>query len=259
MRVPITALVIFTTACAARPAVCPPNLVTREQWGSKPRPIPDSRRQTPRWITIHHAGELWKKGQDPVEFVRQMQVWGQNRPKTEKPPRDIYWPDLPYHYLIAPDGRVFEGRPVEYEPESNTKYPLNGNIGIEMMGDFNEQRPSPAQLESVVQVTAWLMQKYRIPMRRVRTHKDVAPHQTDCPGMDLYRYIESGEFKRWIAQALDGRRPEIDPGPPLSGYFRHVINGSYDEWIRINAAPGQSRPPLGPGIKTGPTEPIPTN
>lgn len=259
MRGMLIALVVLTTACAAPPAVRPPNLVTREQWGSKPQPIPDSRRQTPRWITIHHAGELWKKSQDPVEFVRKMQIWGQNRPKTQRPPFDTYWPDLPYHYLIAPDGRVFEGRPVEYEPESNTNYSLKGNIGVEMMGDFNEQRPSPAQLESVVQLTAWLMRKYGIPMRRVRTHRDAAPHQTDCPGMDFYRYVESGQFKRWVAQALDGRRPEIEPGEPLRSFYRHVINGPFDEWVRIKPAPGQAPPSLGPDIKTGPTDPIPTD
>src|SRR5207249_10377189 len=69
------------------------------------------------------------------------------RPEVEKPPRNTYWPDLPYHFLIAPDGRIFEGRPVEYEPESNTDYSLAGNVGVELMGDFNRQRPSKARSE----------------------------------------------------------------------------------------------------------------
>jgi len=194
-----------------------PAIVSREEWGSKAHPIGDDRRQVPAWITVHHAGEVWKAEDDPVMFVRRMQEWGQNRPKLEKPPRDTYWPDLPYHFLIAPDGRIFEGRPIEYEPESNTKYPLNGNIGVEMMGDFNVQRPTPAQLDSCVKIIAWLSTQYNIDMEHIRTHRDAAPGQTDCPGKDFYRYLEDGQFKSWVKKVLSGENPNIEQGPPLEG------------------------------------------
>lgn len=197
--------------------VSAPPIVTGAQWGSKPRPIPDSRKQVPVWITIHHAGEIWKAGQDPAQFVRNMQIFGQNRPFKEKPPRNTYWPDLPYHFLIAPDGRIFEGRPIQYEPESNTKYPLKGNICVEMMGDFNVQRPSVAQLRSCVHLTAWLRDKYHIDNAHVRTHEDAAPGQTDCPGKDFYRYFLDGQFKRWVNASMDGHSPEVIPGPALKG------------------------------------------
>src|SRR3954465_2266293 len=97
-----------------RPVPKPDKFVTREDWGSKPDPIPANRKHTPKWITIHHAGVLWTNSQDPADFVRNMQSWGKRRPEGEKPPRNPYWPALPYHFLIAPDGRIFEGRPVEY-------------------------------------------------------------------------------------------------------------------------------------------------
>lgn len=151
----------------------------------------------------------------PEQFIRDMQAWGKKRPEIEKPPRDTYWPDLPYHFLIAPDGRIFEGRPVEYEPESNTKYPLAGHIGVEMMGDFNRQRPSQAQLESVVRLTAWLMQQHKIDFDRVRTHRVVAPGQTECPGRDFYRYMLDGKFRKWTQTVLDSEDLKLDPGPPL--------------------------------------------
>jgi hypothetical protein len=194
----------------------PANLVPRNQWGSKPDPIPDSRKHTPKWITIHHAGVLWTNSQDPAQFVRNMQSWGKRRPEVEKPPRNTYWPDLPYHFLIAPDGRIFEGRPVEYEPESNTSYSLAGNLGVELMGDFNKQRPSKAQIESCVWLTAWLMQEHHIDADHVRTHRDAAPGQTNCPGRDFYRYLLDGQFKKWVKAVQDGVDPKIDPGPPLS-------------------------------------------
>jgi len=199
------------------PVAKPANIVTRENWGSKPDPIPDSRRHRPKWITIHHAGVLWTNSQDPAQFVRNMQSWGKKRPQLEKPPMDTFWPDLPYHYLIAPDGSIFEGRPLEYEPESNTKYSLAGNINVEMMGDFNRQRPSPAQLESLVRITAWLMQELKIDAERVRTHRDAAPGQTECPGRDFYRYMTDGQFMGWVETVRGGDKLRIDPGPPLTG------------------------------------------
>jgi hypothetical protein len=209
-------LSVLTLNCTCEAKLVKPPTVTREEWGSKPQPIPESRKQVPVWITIHHAGELWKQGADPAEFVRRMQIWGQNRPKLEKPPRDTYWPDLPYHFMIAPDGRIFEGRPVEYEPETNTKYSVNGNIGVEMMGDFEKQRPSIEQLQACVAITAWLCKTYKIKPDHVRTHMDAAPDQTDCPGKDFYRYIKDGQFKKWVTDTLKGKKPRIEPGPPLA-------------------------------------------
>jgi hypothetical protein len=209
-------LVSQAVAQSPAPSVAKPDkVVTRDQWGSKPDPIPATRKHTPKWITIHHAGVLWTNTKDPAQFVRDMQSWGKRRPEVEKPPRNTYWPDLPYHFLIAPDGRIFEGRPVEYEPESNTDYSLAGNLGIEMMGNFNKQRPSKAQLESCVRLTAWLMQQHNIEADHVRTHRDAAPGQTNCPGRDFYRYMLDGQFKKWVKAVVDGVDPKIEPGPPL--------------------------------------------
>src|SRR5206468_3804080 len=140
---------------------------------------------------------------------------GQNRPKLESPPRNTYWPDLPYHFLVAPDGRIFEGRSVDYEPETNTHYSVNGNIGIELMGDFEKQRPSREQIAACVALTAWLCQQYKIDLDHVRGHMDAATGQTDCPGKDFYRYFQDGQLKLWLTMALKGVQPGIDPGPAL--------------------------------------------
>jgi len=224
------ALALFSlsvfNAAQADTVIAKPPVVTRAEWGSKAQQIPQDRKQVPEWVTIHHAGELWHKNEDPAEFVRKMQVWGQNRPKLEKPPRDTYWPDLPYHFLIAPDGRIFEGRPVEYEPESNTKYPLRGNIGIEMMGDFNVQRPTVEQIKACVKLTAWLCDQHKIDLNHVRTHQDAAPNQTDCPGKDFYRYIKGGEFRIWLKETQQGKEPDIKEGAPLpDGPTKSILEG----------------------------------
>lgn len=216
-------LVLAGFLCAAAFAGSPaettkvekPAIVTQKEWGSTPQPLPDARKHVAKFITIHHAGVDWKAGRDPKDFVKSMQLWGQ---------RDKNWPDLPYHFMIAPDGRIFEARSTEYEPESNTKYDLQGHIGVELMGNFQTQRPSKAQIESCVKLVAWLCQEKKIDPGQIGGHRDRAKNQTTCPGKDFYRYLQNGQFVGWVKQTLAGKMPDIDPGPPLAGGPTVVID-----------------------------------
>ncbi len=191
----------------ARPAVVDkPLIVAAADWGSKAQPIPDARAHTPKFITIHHAGTLWTGKTTPEVFVRNMQAWGQREKK---------WPDLPYHFLIAPDGTIYEGRSLRYEPESNTQYALQGHVGVELMGNFEQQRMSPEQLDSLVRLVAWLGHTLDIPTSDIAGHNDRVNGQTVCPGRDLYRYIEDGSIQKWAAALREGHRPEIVYRDPL--------------------------------------------
>ena len=214
---------------ASSPAAKPP-IVSSRQWGSAPDETALKRtpKQIPAWITIHHSGTLWKAGKDPADFLRKLQAWGKSPLAPKDEVRKAPFPDVPYHFMIAPDGRIFEGRPVMYEPQSNTPYAVNGNLGIELMGDFERQRPSPAQLRSLVALTAWLAQRHGIGLDHVRGHTDAlqgaaecagsaAPEcATDCPGKDLYRYFKDGQLKLWLEEAARGETPRIAPGPALA-------------------------------------------
>lgn len=209
LRLSVSLLCLLCLLCTAAGArVTKPTTITAADWGSKPQPIPDDRRHAPKFVTIHHAGVVWKGDRTPVQFIRNMQAWGQ---------KEKNWPDLPYHFLIAPNGDIYEGRPLQYEPESNTKYPLAGNIGVEMMGHFGEQRPSEQQIQSCARLTAWLCQEFMIlPTREtVRGHKDAAPGQTSCPGEDFQRYLDDGQFLKWVKGLMAGKDVTITPGPPL--------------------------------------------
>ena len=214
---------------ATRPVERPANIVPREAWGSDPQPIPESRKHTPKYVTIHHAGVDYKPGTDPAKFVKNMQGWGQ---------RDKKWPDLPYHFLIAPDGRIFEARDMAYEPDTNTKYELQGHIGVEMMGNFQTQRVSPQQLESIVHLVAWICQEKNIDPEQIAGHNDVAPKQTTCPGTDFYRYLESGVFREWVRRKMRGEDPRIDPGPPLPGGPTVVVGAATQPATKPAAAAG---------------------
>ncbi len=214
-------LQIVSTNCAsARPTSAPaktvakPAIVTAKEWGSKPQPIPADRKHTPRFITIHHAGVLWKGVRPPVEMVRNMQSWGQ---------KEKNWPDLPYHFMIGPDGTIFEGRALEYEPESNTKYPLQGHVGVELIGNFEEQRMSPQQLESLVRLVAHLCDTLQIAPTEIAGHRDRAVNQTTCPGKDLYRYITDGQIQSWVGEILAERTVRVTPREALAGGPTEIV------------------------------------
>jgi hypothetical protein len=173
----------------------PLGIITREQWGSHPQELPAKMRQTPQKIVLHHSGVLWKEGDDAFKKIRALQSWGQ---------REKHWPDLPYHFMIDPCGRIFEGRDIYYRPESNTQYDLSGVVNVELWGNFDEQPVSAAALQSTVELLAWLRDRYDL--RQVSTHRLQAPGQTTCPGQDLMRYFDSGELQRRV----DERHPQTD-------------------------------------------------
>ena len=180
-----------------RPAL---TIVTRAEWGSKPQPIDESRRHVPKLITIHHEGVLWKVGTDNAAKLRNVQSWGQ---------REKNWPDLPYHYIIAPDGIIYEGRDWNYQPESNTNYSLEGVLNIELLGNFEAQRVETTQLESLVALIAKLCTDLKLDPATIRGHNDAAPGQTACPGRDFHRYIANGSIRKWVEESLAGKTPEI--------------------------------------------------
>lgn len=167
--------------------VMPSPFVRAEAWGSNPAPMTKRMLQTPDRIVIHHAGVVWKDGTDPYAKVRALQTWGK---------REKGWPDVPYHFLIAPDGRIFEGRKTSYRPESNTSYDLGGVLNVELFGDFEVQKVSEPQKEALRNLLVYLCRTYNISADKVSTHRLQAPGQTTCPGEDLMEYYSHALMPR---------------------------------------------------------------
>jgi hypothetical protein len=145
-------------------------------------------------ITLHHEGSArpLRPEDDPVAGLRALQSWGE---------RDRNWWDVPYHYLIDLDGHVYEGRDWHYMGETNTTYDPSGHLLISILGNYNLQEPTEAQLNAIADVMAWAVRKFDVPLDSIRGHYQYA--QTDCPGKNLRKYLEDGTFRRMVAQRLD--------------------------------------------------------
>lgn len=116
--------------------------------------------------------------------------------------KDRNWTDIPYHFLIAPDGTVYEGRDVYTVGETNTEYDPTGHLLINVLGNFEVQEVNKMQLNSLTSLIAYCCKKYNLPIQTIASHKDYST-QTSCPGKNLYRYLENGYIKITAQKLLD--------------------------------------------------------
>ena len=126
--------------------------------------------------------------------------------------REKGWDELGYHFVIGngtdtSDGQIEVGsRWPKQKWGAHAKTPDNRfnktGIGICLVGNFDTQRPTRAELQSVSRLVAYLMKTYHIPADHVIGHSDTKA--TDCPGHNLH----VAEVRRMAVQLATG----IDPG-----------------------------------------------
>lgn len=186
----------FFSGCSASEQFSSQNfengIVTAQQWGGTEAVDSLAKKHTIKHITLHHQGEPFPLGKDPVQYLRNLQTWSR---------RDKHWIDIPYHYIIDLDGKVYEGRDIKYAGDTNTEYDPTGHALIEVVGNFEEVEPNQNQLDAVVKTMTWLAIKYNVPADSIRGHKDYSSI-TVCPGKNLYRYLENGYFRERVKKNL---------------------------------------------------------
>jgi hypothetical protein len=153
-------------------------------------------------VTLHHTGsaEPLRPADDPVAKLRGLQAWGA---------AERNWWDVPYHYLLDLDGRIFEGRDWHFMGETNTTYDPGGHFLISTIGNYERQEPSPAQLAAIADLMAWALKKFDLPLDRIGGHYNYA--DTGCPGKNLRKYLEDGTLRRMVQARLTGE-PRPQPG-----------------------------------------------
>ena len=186
----LLALLLALAGCASTSPA--PGIVGVADWGGSTAASSAPPQQITR-ITLHHQGEVWKEGTDIEAYLRRLQQWS----RLTKG-----WADIPYHYVVGPDGRIYAARPLAQPGDTNTEYDPRGHALVMLVGNFEEQQPTPAQLNAAVELTAWLAREHHLGVDAIASHKDYSG-QTVCPGKNLYAYLESGWFKAEVGKRLD--------------------------------------------------------
>ncbi len=141
-------------------------------------------------ITIHHGGVEFTADKDPIESIRNLQKWS----RAEK-----NWIDIPYHFMIDLNGKIYETRPINYPGDTNTEYNPTGHALIEVMGNYEVQEFSEAQLNSLVNLSAFLSEEFGVPVSEIKTHKDYSA-VTVCPGKNIYKHFKDGSILKMISE-----------------------------------------------------------
>jgi N-acetyl-anhydromuramyl-L-alanine amidase AmpD len=143
-------------------------------------------------MIIHHSATIPETGKVPTD-PRQVDQYHAARGMSITCFGRVY--HVAYHFLIEPDGRVVQGRPERCAGAHARGY--NSYLGISLVGDFSSadnpdgsrgpERPSAAQMGSLIELCRRLQTQYNIPLQRVLRHSDVSP--TRCPG-DRFPFAE---------------------------------------------------------------------
>lgn len=161
--------------------------------------------QTPTRVTVHHTqGKRPMTEAETAEVVRGIQY--DHMYLRTKAGKQENFSDIGYHFLIAGDGRVVEGRPAEYVG-AHARGANTDNIGISVMGDFNVIKPNEAQIVSLTRLVTYLSLKYK---KDPSQKGFLEPHQhytqTDCPGKNMMAILEA------LRQKIDDDHDRIANG-----------------------------------------------
>ena len=135
------------------------------------------------------------------------------------------WDGLGYHFVInngvyrkgygRPDGMVEVGYRWTNqqtgshcrERHDSSNYWNKHSIGICLIGNFNNTKPTEKQWRSLVRLVSFLQERYNIPTNRIKGHRDIKP--TDCPGRRFsFRqlYARLRRYKDTSGSAVASRR-----------------------------------------------------
>ena len=199
----------------------------RSSWGSDLAPKGPLAAEDVRFLIVHHSAS--NNGHGPGDVPSILRSWYD----LHTGPRG--WNDVAYNFVIDSAGGIWEGRQGSIDgPVAGDA--SGGNQGFTQLacviGDTNTAQPSAAARASLVQLLAWLSERYgvstapgaevtftsrgsnRWPAGQTVTTATIAGHrdmsQTSCPGESLYAYVV-GSLRADVEAARGGSAPAQPP------------------------------------------------
>jgi hypothetical protein len=193
---------LATIVACHNPPGAPPMLqgtrfVPRAAWGAHAPVLPMSE-HVPKRLTIHHTATI----QNPARTIEQkmagLQAFSQRDDSLASGKKKPAWADVPYHYYVAVDGAVAEGREWRYAGDTNTEYNPVGHLLVVVEGNFETDTLTSAQHRTLDALIPTLARHFGIAGSMLAAHRDFA--NTQCPGRNLY-----AEIPRLRAMITEGR------------------------------------------------------
>lgn len=172
------------TRAKAEPAL-QDGVIPRARWAKSGPDMGDINPMLPiKSLTIHHEG--WEPFvtsdfDDTAYRIEHVRIAHRNA-------KGGGYADIGYHFVVDREGRVWEGRSLKFQG-AHVKNHNEGNIGIMCLGNFEEQNPTEKQLAGLSRQVRTIMARYKIPIKRVHTHREWPDAQTLCPGRSLQAWV----------------------------------------------------------------------
>jgi hypothetical protein len=167
-------------------------VVPQSAWGGTPPDGSRGRLHRITRITLHHGGTPFTRDRDVAQHLRNLQAWSR---------RDRMWIDIPYHFVIDLEGRVYEARDLKFAGDTNTEYDPAGHALIVVLGDYEESEPTGAQLHALADTMAMLAWRFGLGVEAIGAHRDFST-RTACPGKNLYRVLQDGSLAAAVKARL---------------------------------------------------------
>ena len=134
--------------------------------------------------------------------MRNLQSFSQSHSALTYGQQRLAWTDVPYHFYVDVSGRIAEGRDVRFVGDTNTNYNPAGYIQIVVEGDFEKEKPTPEQLDSLRDLLVWLILDWNLDESKISVHKQHAA--TLCPGRDFIEVLP-----KLLADATERRQSAV--------------------------------------------------
>jgi N-acetyl-anhydromuramyl-L-alanine amidase AmpD len=167
--------------------------------------------QTPKFIMIHHSAVSYDKNADQFEA-------NNNYHKKEWNLKSSLGFYLGYHYEIAKNGKVRQARADGEQSAACYQDDMNDGrcIHICLDGDFDNEKPQPAQIFALRDLMRRLCDKYKIAKEGIIFHKDYAPKS--CPGKNV-----DLAFVRSLIEMKSGSEPAKNKKEELINLLNKAI------------------------------------
>lgn len=159
-------------------------LVTREEWGARPREQGSNNLVDHPSTTVHWEGGGWHWPWDHstcAAKVRGMQDYHM----------DVRgWSDIAYNYVNCPHGYTFEGRGYGHQSSANGYVSANeASYATQAMWGSEADAKVPNALKDALLFSIAILRNHGA-TSVVKGHRDWK--QTDCPGDELYAWVKAG-------------------------------------------------------------------
>jgi hypothetical protein len=188
-----------------------PDVTPRDAWGALP-PNHDAPQETGYYSPLNPSG--WRIYEDELHTVYTTVVIHHSVLYTLNDAvtlldiqrlhrNDRGWADVAYHYFVGRNGQLYQGREMSVRGVHVGGY-NTGSLGVCLLGNFEEESPSPPQLNSLQRLLAYVVQ--RLQLTHLAIHRDFNP-ETLCPGQNLITIADAIAQQAGLLRGTEGYVP----------------------------------------------------